>query len=482
LRGKLASALVGPLWLQAVVAGLLALCFISIMLFSLVLGLFAVARPEFGTGPILAPFAVLLVPTFWALARSWNSVNFIWVFGSWPDLGEASLSAADRPWLDAAFHGFDQAEFARALQVLERLPQESQMGRVKLARGRARLWAGQWEEGIADLEQGGEARRLVGWLRPRRFLGIPVWSLGPAVAKRAQHSGLAWLTLALVVAAAGGLLAPVSASIRNLVNAPAKSFDTSGFEPALARGRFVVHFHDPAFAASVLDLADDALDHDLAFLAEPGTLFGDQEIQLFLCENQDEYLKRSPYPAAWEAACAVPEKDSIYLYKPAQPGAISFQVTVAHELGHLIYHRMGIHGRNDSWLNEGLANYLGYKYAFDRNNLPRQAWLQEHEFSKLKGHFIPFGRFFEVEPHQLAQEQDVGIFYEQGSSVVYLLIEEYGRDSFLKFLKSYADGNGVDRALAMNYPSLPDLNALAAVWGLFFNDAATVPRQTSLGH
>jgi hypothetical protein len=259
-----------------------------------------------------------------------------------------------------------------------------------------------------------------------------------------------------------------------------RGFDVSGFESG-ARGRLVVHYHDPAFAGMVIDLADDALDHDLAFLNLPSDTFGAQEIHLFLCEDQAEYMKRSPHPVAWEAACAMPEENAIFLYKPKQTPSdeIYFQVTVAHELNHLIYHRMGVHGHNDSWLNEVLANYVGYKYAFDRNNIPRQAWLQEHEFNRLRGHFIPFRQFFSIEPHELNRDEDVGVFYDQGSSVVYLLIEEYGRDSFLKFMKTYASGTSVDKALAVNYPSLPDLDALAAVWGLFFNDEATVPKQAS---
>jgi hypothetical protein len=481
VRGTLAPALRTPFCLQALAAALLALGFILIMLSSLALGVLAVVRPEFGTGPILAPLVVLLVPTFWALARAWNSANFIWAFGRWQPLDGQELGAADRPWLEAAAHAFDQADFERALQILERLPAGAIRGLGQVAHGRTLLWAGRWEEGVGQLERGGEPAYLLGWLRPRRFLGLSLWSLGPADARRARHSWPSWLTLMVVVGLAGGLTLPMAGSIRAQLGAPPKTYDLGGFQ-AVPRGRFVVHSHDPASAGALLDLADDALDHDLAFLGRPGDTFGDQEIHFYLCDDQDEYMRRSPYPVAWEAGCALPEMNSIFLYRPKPDGAIYFQVTVAHELGHLIYHRMGIHGRNDAWLNEGLANYLGYKYAFDRNNIPRQAWLQEKEFSNLKGHFIPFKRFFELEPHQLDKEEDVGTFYEQGSSVVYLLIEEYGRDSFLKFLQTYSSGASVDRALAATYPSLPDLDALAAVWGLFFNDAATVPQQGNFGH
>jgi hypothetical protein len=456
----------------------LAVWLVLTMIACMAMGALAVLRPDLGAGPYLGPMVALLLPTVWALARAWNSANFLWAFGRWQPLNAADYEEADRPWLDAAAHAFDLAEFQAALQVLDRLNPAAIRGTVQQARGRVLLWNGRWDEGIAQLEQGGERRYLVGWLRPRRLLGLPLPSLGPAEAARAQRSWPSWLTFVLVAGVSLALVLPLGLSVKAALSAAPKVFDPTGFE-SQSRGRFLVHYHDPVFAASVLDLADDALDHDLAFLGRPSDTFQAQEIQFYLCDDQAEYLRRSPYPVAWEAGCAVPDKASIFLYKPKPEGAIYFQVTVAHELSHLIYQRMGIHGRNDAWLNEGLANYLGYKYAFERNNIPRQAWLQEHEFSKLRGHFIPFKQFFSIEPHQLHRDEDVGIFYEQGSSVVYLLLEEYGRDNFLKFLDSYAQGVDVDKALASAYPSLPDLNALAAVWGLFFNDAATVPSQAS---
>jgi hypothetical protein len=470
LSGKLATSLRATYNLQSAAGTLLFLLALALLILGLATGLLAVVRPAMGTWPWLLAFLVLEVPTVWAYWRSRRSARLIWVMGQWQPPDAVDVDAAGRPWLDAAALAFDQADFKRALQVMERLPAEAIRGKVKLAKGWTLLWNGRWDEGLGQLEDGGASRRQLKWLR----------SMGMEEVGSAQRSWPAWLTLILVVAAIAGLLLPLGGAIRSQAAALSRGFDIGGFE-AGARGRFVVHYHDPAFAGTVIDLADDALDHDLAFMNLPGDTFKDREISLFLCEDQAEYMKRSPHPVPWEAACAVPDENAIFLYKPKpDPGdQIYFQVTVAHELNHLIYNRMGIHGHNDSWLNEGLANYVGYKYAFDRNNIPRQAWLQEHEFSNLRGHFIPFGQFFSIEPHQLSRDEDVGVFYEQGSSVVYLLIEEYGREGFLKFMKTYAEGSSVDRALAMTYPTLPNLEALAAVWGLFFNDAATVPNQAS---
>jgi hypothetical protein len=480
LNGRLAPALRGTLGLQLALALLLTLLVTFLVMVDMGLGSLAVRLPLLGTGNWLAPFLALTVPAVWALGRALKAVNLIWALGRWQPVQPGGLGEAERSWLDAADHAFGQAEFGRALSLLERFPREARRGSLGLNLGRILLWNGRWEDGLTQLQGAGEQSYWLGWLKSRRTLGLarePYF--GPLDPGRAGQTWPAGLACGLVLGATAVLVLPLYASLKPQLLAISRGFDISGFEAPETHGRFVLHFHDAAFAGMVADLADDALNHDLAFLGQPSDLFGEQEIQFFLCDDQAEYMKRSPFPAAWEAGCAVPDKASIFLYRPSHEGDLGFQVTVAHELSHLIYQRMGIHGRNDSWLNEGLANYVGYKYAFDRNNIPRQAWLQEHEFSRLRGHFIPFNRFFTMEPHELAAADDVEVFYEQGSSVVYLLIEEYGRDSFLKFMKVYAGGASVDRALASAYPSLPDLNALAAVWGLFFNDAATVPSHAS---
>jgi hypothetical protein len=55
--------------------------------------------------------------------------------------------------------------------------------------------------------------------------------------------------------------------------------------------------------------------------------------------------------------------------------------------------------------------------------------------------------------------------------MVYMLIEMYGKEAFLKFMHHYAITGDIDRSLAASYPTLPSVDALGSVWGLFFQRA-----------
>jgi hypothetical protein len=99
--------------------------------------------------------------------------------------------------------------------------------------------------------------------------------------------------------------------------------------------------------------------------------------------------------------------------------------------------------------------------------------LMEHAFKDLRKHSLPFKQFFQVEPHELP-DAEVETFYRQGASMVYMLIENYGKNAFLTFMDRYAATGDIDRSLAAAYPTLPSVEALGAVWGLFFQQTDSV--------
>jgi aminopeptidase N len=192
-------------------------------------------------------------------------------------------------------------------------------------------------------------------------------------------------------------------------------------------------------------------------------------MRLYLCETREEYLRRTPSAPPWEQASALPVLDSIYIHRLPPEQSIYFESVLAHELAHLLYHRFYPVAGNDAWLNEGLADYLGYAFALDRAGFARQAWLDEHVFKQLEGQTIPFDRFFQVDPHRISNTQEVATFYRQGFSVVFMLIEHYGQEQFLTFLRAYRRGDrDVAKALAEAYPTIQNTEGLASVWSLFY--------------
>lgn len=473
MRDPLARDLRGVLWIQGALALVLALMLVACTVGALLALALAVLLPTAGLWPWLLPTALLAGLDFWAVRRALKAANLLWAFGRWPaGLEGPAVGSGNAVALLAARDSFGHGEWERCLRLLDRLPAPVAPPAC-LARGRCLALLGRMDEALVQLALGGESAYLLAWLQPRRYFGL--WGLGPYLsdndARRARHTGAPALAF-LVLAGGMALVAwPFVQAVHLQAVALVRGFDIAGFESA-SSGRFVLYDHDPQWAKQVVAIADDALDQDLAFMGLPADTFGKQSIHLFLCADQAEYLRRSPHPVAWEAASALPEKDAIYIYRMPPSQEVYFEIVLAHEISHLVYHRLGITGRKDSWLNEGLADYLGYRYGLDKFGIPRQAWLMEHEFKDLGKQALPFKEFFQVEPHQLPDDQ-VGTFYRQGASMVYMLIENYGKASFLAFMRYYAATGNVDRSLAAAYPTLPSVEALGAVWGLFFQQSTT---------
>ncbi len=193
----------------------------------------------------------------------------------------------------------------------------------------------------------------------------------------------------------------------------------------------------PSWRRQVADVAGQALTQSLDFLGLPADSFGPGQIHLFLCADQAEYLARSPFTKSWEAGSALPEKHQIYLYRFPDNQASYFEVVLAHELTHLCYHRLVPASRSDSWLNEGLADYLGYKFGLERAHFPRQAWLMANVFNALKKEALPFDAFLTENPQTMGDDKAIDLFYIQGFSIVDVLIEQYGREPFLHFLRVF---------------------------------------------
>jgi hypothetical protein len=426
---------------------------------------------DLGLGWAVAPSAALMVLNSWALLWSAKTGYFVWLFGRWPREGVPSgLSQAEEHSLLAAGLAFDHGRFDKVPGLLARVPSERWLAGHWLGLGRSLALAGRMDDACPALEQGGAGPKVLRLFRPRRRLGMdqgPYFDAGmPA---RLRHiPGLAALALGLMLGS--GTLAAALYGTLTRVGPLAPSFDETAFRMQV-RGRFTVYYHDPVFRDDASALAEAALDHDLAFLGMPADTFGPGAVHLYLCDSQQEYRRRAPTHPSWEAACADPAETSVYIYRFPDQKRIFYEIVMAHEIGHLCYYRMA-GSSPDDWLNEGLADYLGYDFGLKRAGIARQAWLQDNYFASLRSTALPFDVFFRTDPHFLP-DAEVGTFYQQGFSVVYLLIEDYGRGPFLKFLRAYAGHKDINAALAGAFPTIPNIGALAAVWTLFY------PRQTA---
>ena len=402
----------------------------------------------------------------YALSRAFKARHLLGLFSAWPGLPEEGATDNETRLLAlSARQAFLHGDFAKTQGLLKRLALST--GPIELARGRSLVMQGEFEEAVTYLESGGQ-----GWAARRFLTRRRNWWL--LKSRYFQPSDVHWATRtwrltflgALALAASLTMLAFNYQLVDSIKQTVREGFSDKNFNVSV-QGRFTLHYHDEAFMRQVADQADDALTQDLAFLGLPPEAFGPGEIQLYLCADQAEYLARSPFTRSWEAASALPSKTQIYFYNLGERQRIYFEVVVAHELAHLCYHKVVTKAEDDSWLNEGLADYLGYKFALDRAHYPRQAWLLANHFNKLKEKSLPFDIFLSDDPHHLKDEDSIHTFYTQGFSIVYVLIEEYGKDDFLRFLRYFGAGKPLAASLQAAYPTIRNATELQAVWTLF---------------
>jgi hypothetical protein len=455
---------------QRVASILLALFFLALELaWFLLLAFLLMLNLRWG----LASSSALAVAAFagavfntWGLARVVKNGHFLWQYGRWPVAepahGERGLDLLQ----SQARQAFVDDDMERVVLLASKLEASQRPLELGAGLGRALALLGRLDEAASVFrEQGAEAESLR-WLQPRRAWGLdrPIY-FKPSDARWARRH----LSLALLAALSALASLWVTEAAGDLLRGRrVEAFDRQGFKVS-QEGPFTFYYHDPAFRDLVADLAGKALRHQLAFLDREPAVIPEGTFRFYLCEDREEYLARAPYAPAWEQASALPALNSIYIHKLPADQRIYFESVLAHELSHLLYHRFFPVKANDAWLNEGLADYLGYAFALDRAGFARQDWLQRHSFKGLAARALPFDQFFAIDPHSLSKTEDVVTFYRQGFSVVFLLVEHYGREAFLGFLDAYRlNGGDAARALAVAYPSIQGTSDLAAVWDLFF--------------
>jgi hypothetical protein len=406
---------------------------------------------------LAAGFGVVL--NTWGLARAVRNGHFLWLYSRWQAQAGGGLA------LQHARQAYRDGDLERVILLAGKEGEPGEAASLREGAARSLALLGRMEEAAVAFEAVG-AKEPLRWLRPRRAWGL---SLKPyfRVADAAWSRRGVWL-VALAAISVLGVGTYLSAVGDLGMHAPGRSFNSADFE-ALERSAFTVHYHDRAAGEALADLAEKALVTELAFLGRSDAEIPPGSFQLFLCDSREEYLKRAPQAPAWEQAATQPESGTIYLHKLPEDERVYFEIVVAHELSHLLYHRFFPVPYNDAWLNEGLADYQGYAFALDRAGVARQAWLRQKRFAKLAERSLPFDRYFLTDPHELKSDADVETFYRQGFSLVFLLVEHYGQKNFLRFLDAYREQRGnATKALAQVYPTIQDESELAAVWGLFY--------------
>lgn len=240
-------------------------------------------------------------------------------------------------------------------------------------------------------------------------------------------------------------VAPALAALLLALQAPAaRAADADGFRRTLSPHFEIRHQADFLPRGLLMDLGrlHGALSRDLSLFAP---WLGRERVLLHLYADRRSYVQGDAKPPEWSNGMAFFRRRLIVTY--VQPRRERTLSVLAHEMAHLLFE--GYWGEAGKvppvWLNEGLAMMME-----DPRDGEETEWAKAMRAMTASGRWVPFERFFEVEPARDLAESDKGavtLWYVQAYSVVRFLHERYTRLQFFSFCRALRDGEPLERAL-----------------------------------
>lgn len=182
--------------------------------------------------------------------------------------------------------------------------------------------------------------------------------------------------------------------------------------------------------------------HQLKFISKP---------EIFIFRDSINFIRRSTSKARFCVFYNGSLVISPWALKESSEGKISLEIYLRHELSHtLIYQHTGIIGafRYPKWLLEGIAMYSS-------NQMGTSFYPAKNETYELirKGYFMPpeyYGTKDE-DKVKLDIENSIAFVYSEFACIVDYLIQSYGTDKFLSYMKQLIDSPGSDEVFKQIY-------------------------------
>jgi hypothetical protein len=140
-------------------------------------------------------------------------------------------------------------------------------------------------------------------------------------------------------------------------------------------------------------------------------------------------------------AYAVPGKNlMVFDYSKMMTDPFTMEVTLKHELCHLLLHRYIQNGKLPKWLDEGIAQWASGGLA-DILLVQKQS---ELDAAMLSGRYLAFRTISKRFP---LDEASLTLAYEQSRSLVDYMVKEYGWDGLLQVLNYLKSGDDIEQAV-----------------------------------
>ena len=140
----------------------------------------------------------------------------------------------------------------------------------------------------------------------------------------------------------------------------------------------------------------------------------------------------------WAAAVAYPERNLIIIRSPkAIKGAhFDYQKIFIHEFTHIVLGRALQHQRVPKFITEGIAMYESSEWHFSRMSVLTKAVLTDR--------IIPLQNLMDQFPEDY---HDAELAYAESFMFVSFLLNTYGRESFHRFIRDYAESGNLRLSL-----------------------------------
>ena len=155
-------------------------------------------------------------------------------------------------------------------------------------------------------------------------------------------------------------------------------------------------------------------------------------------------------------AFAVPRDNYIYIdYSKMLKTPFDLELTLTHEICHLLLHSYVQSDHLPKWLDEGVSQWVSGGIA-DIINFDGKKLLKE---AVIAGRYLSLN---EIALYFPAEENKLILAYEESKSLVEYIDEEYGSDKILLILKSLHEGDDINTAISNTLPV--SLSALENEW------------------
>ena len=179
----------------------------------------------------------------------------------------------------------------------------------------------------------------------------------------------------------------------------------------------------------------------------------DRRAEIYIYLDKFSYQSQTNQPE-WSAGCADYQNKRLWTYPHA---AGFFDSILPHELGHIIFREsVGFVKTIPLWFDEGIASFQekSKRYAAKgivKDLLQQNRLLSIEELSKI------------ASPHDL-DKQTAEAFYAQAVSIVYFIINNFGKNRFVIFCRNLKDKYSFDEALDKTYYQFKGTNDLYKKW------------------